>query len=193
MGRPKQHKPGTILAAALSVFRSEGVHVSTARIASVAGVSNGTLFNYFPKKQDLIDALYVSIKSELADAVGQLDSSGPIQDRMRQVWDRWFSWARTNRDAHHVMNLLHQSGLASSEAQLAGLVALRGPGAVLEEALASGLLVDLPLEYLGALVQHQLDQAVVSDLDEDRSDIAFNVLWNGITRHPNQQQVKDPS
>ena len=69
MARPKEHKPETILAAALSLFRSEGVNVSTARIAKQAGVSNGTLFNYFPTKQALIDALYVSIKTELAAAV----------------------------------------------------------------------------------------------------------------------------
>ena len=70
MNRPMQHKPEVILAAALSVFREEGVHVSTARIASAAGVSNGSLFNYFPTKQALIDDLYVWIKTDLAAAAG---------------------------------------------------------------------------------------------------------------------------
>ncbi len=184
MARPKEHQPATILTAALRLFRSEGVSVSTARIAKAAGVSNGTLFNYFPTKQALIDALYVSIKDDLAESVGVLDDHVPVESRMRQVWDRWFGWARANRDAHLVMNLLHQSGLASLEAQTIGTEALQGPIAVLDEALEGGILVDLPIDYLGALIQHQLDQAVMSELDDGQADVAFGVLWNGITRYP---------
>lgn len=184
MARPKEHKPETILAAALDVFDREGVHVSTARIATAAGVSNGTLFNYFPTKQALIDALYISIKTDLSAAVGELDPVDPIPFRLRQVWDRWFAWARQHRSAHHVVRLLHQAGLASTEAQTAGMVAVRGPIALLDEAMASGTLVDLPVSYLGALIEHQLDQAVMSELDDDQADLAFAVLWNGITQHP---------
>ena len=185
MNRPMQHRPEAILAAAMSVFVDNGVRVSTAKIAAAAGVSNGTLFNYFPTKQALIDALYVSIKTDLAAAVGDLDHSDPIERRMRQVWDCWFSWARENRDAHLVVNLLHEAGMASAEAQAAGNVAIEGPGRVLTEAKESGVLVDLPLEYLGALIQHHLDQAVASGLDDEQADRAFHVLWNGITQdHP---------
>lgn len=193
MARPKEHQPATILAAALRLFRDEGVSVSTARIAKAAGVSNGTLFNYFPTKQALIDALYISIKSGLAEAVGTLDDDVPVERRMRQVWDRWFGWARDNRDAHLVVNLLHQAGLASAEAQALGSEAVLGPGAVLDEAMASGLLVDLPIDYLSALIQHQLDQAVMSDLDDDQADVAFGVLWNGITRYASQDPTETTS
>ncbi len=190
VARPQEHQPATIVAAALSVFYTEGVQVSTARIAKAAGVSNGTLFNYFPTKQSLIDALYVSIKTDLADAAGSFDPADPLEHRMRQVWDRWFAWARANRDAHHVVNLLHQSGLASTEAQNLGTVALHGPAAVLDEAMAAGILVDLPLDYLAALIQHQLDQAVLSELNDEQADVAFAVLWNGVTRTNIQQQPK---
>jgi AcrR family transcriptional regulator len=182
VNRPKQHKPEVILAAAMSVFREEGVHVSTARIASAAGVSNGSLFNYFPTKQALIDALYISIKTDLAEAAGEFDATEPIDRRIRHVWDRWLGWARNNRDAHHVVNLLHQSGLASPEAQAAGNAAIAGPAQVLNDAQALGVFVDLPLEHIGALIQHHLDQAITSELDDRQADLAFHVLWNGITQ-----------
>ncbi len=188
VARPQEHTPEEILSAAITLFRHEGVTVSTARIAQAAGVSNGTLFNYFPTKQTLIDALYISIKNDLAEAVGTLPTDGPIQMRMRLVWDRWFSWARHHRDSHVVMNLLHQSNLASPQAQQAGTEAIEGPASVLTEAMTSGILVDLPLEYLGGLIQHQLDQAITSELDDDQAHVAFGVLWNGIT-----QQAKETS
>lgn len=168
------------------MFHQEGVSVSTARIAETAGVSNGTLFNYFPTKQALIDALYVSIKSDLAAAVGTLDDGMPVELRMRQVWDRWFGWARGHRNAHHVMNLLHQAGLASASAQAEGISAIQVPAKVLADAVSAGILVDLPIEYLAALIQHQLDQAVMSELDDEQAEVAFGVLWNGITHSPTQ-------
>jgi len=82
------HPPAEMLAAALSVFFSDGIGVSTARIAAAAGVSNGTLFHQFPTKQALIDALYLSIKTDLADTVGEFDDADPLERRMRQLWDR---------------------------------------------------------------------------------------------------------
>jgi AcrR family transcriptional regulator len=193
VNRPIQHKPEKILAASQSVFADEGVGVSTAKIATFSGVSNGTLFNYFPTKQALIDALYVSIKTNLGEAVGEFDDTEPIERRMRQVWNRWFRWASQNRDAHLVMNLLRQAGLASAEAQATGNAAILGPVRVLNQAKDSGVLVDLPLEHLAALVQHHLDQAVASELDDRQAELAFHVLWNGITEQPNTSLVKDSS
>lgn len=182
VARPHQHSPETILAAALPLFFEEGVAVSTARIAQAAGVSNGTLFNYFPTKQALIDALYVSIKTDLAEAIGTVPTGGPIESRMRRVWGRWFAWARHHRKSHAVMTLLHQAKLVSPPAQKIGASATDGPPSLLTEAMNSGLLVDLPVEYLAGLIQHQLDQAVTSELDLRQADIAFDVLWNGMTR-----------
>jgi len=186
VARPQEHTPNDILAAALTLFRDEGVSVSTARIAKAAGVSNGTLFNYFPTKQALIDALYTSIKSELAEALVTIPAEGSIEARMRLLWDRWFAWARENRSSYDVMNLLYQANLASPEAQKAGIEAIEGAASALTEAMNRGILVDLPLEYLEGLIQHQLDQAVVSELDDDQASVAFDVLWNGITRSPRE-------
>jgi AcrR family transcriptional regulator len=182
MNRPTQHTTDDILAAAMAVFAEEGVGVSTARIAAAAGVSNGTLFNYFPTKQALIDALYVWIKNDLADAMGEFDDSEPLEQRMRQVWDRWLNWARRHRSDYAVANLLHQSGLASSSAQTVSDLAMAGPTCVLSEAKETGVLVDLPLEYLGAIVQHHIDQAVRFELDDRQADLAYQVLLNGITQ-----------
>ncbi len=182
MARPKEHKPETILKAAVTVFRSEGISVSTARIAEAAGVSNGTLFNYFPTKQALVDAVYLTIKSEMAGAIGEFSPEDSLQNRMFHVWDRLLRWVRSHSDEHLVANLLGQSGLVGPQTQIEGNELFGAPLALLEEAKSAGILVDLPLEYLGALIQHQLSQATASGLNDDEAEVAFAVLWNGITR-----------
>lgn len=190
MNRPVEHKPEKILRAASSLFMADGINVSTARVAEAAGVANGTLFNHFPTKQDLIDALYVSIKTDLGGAIGVLDESDPIEDRMYLIWSRWLDWAGANREAHTVMNLLHQSGLASEKAQSEAVEALKNSVSILDEAARAGLLVDLPLDYLGAVVQHHLDQAVASALNDKQTRLAFQVLWNGIAKPSAHPQTK---
>ena len=182
MNRPTQHTKEQILAGASSLFFRKGVSVSTAEIATAAGVPNGTLFNHFPTKQALIDALYVSIKTDLATAFGDLDPTEPLELRMRQVWDRWLGWGRLHRVEYAVATLLHQSGLASADALAIGDTAMAGPSQILLEAHEVGLLVELPLDYLGSLIQLHIEQALACDLDDRQVDLAFGVLFNGITR-----------
>ena len=181
MARPIEHKPETILAAACTLFHREGVGVSTARIAAEAGVSNGTLFNYFATKQALIDALYLSIKTDLSQAIDTPDDAEPLAAQMRQIWDRWLAWARQNPERHHVVRLLNGARLASEQAQLDAMAMLHVPVNLLHQAHAHGVLVDLPVDYLGGLIEQQLDSAVLADFDPAQDDIAFAVLWNGIS------------
>jgi AcrR family transcriptional regulator len=46
-----------LLEATARVFRAEGLHATTNRIAAAAGVSVGTLYEYFPSKDALLFAL----------------------------------------------------------------------------------------------------------------------------------------
>ena len=72
-----KHKRSAIIAAAVTLIDREGVGISTARVAAEAGVSNGTLFNYFPTKQALIDSVYVEglvHVSELGEDYFQYDN-----------------------------------------------------------------------------------------------------------------------
>lgn len=150
-------------------------------MAAAAGVSNGTLFHLFPTKQALIDALYLSIKADVAGAVGTFDDSEPLEQRMRMVWVRWLGWARAHPQAHAVGNLLHGSDLVSADAVAAGYQITGAAIGLLVEAKQAGVLADLPLEYLGALTPHHLDEAVAAGLDDEQAEVAFRVLWNALT------------
>ena len=184
MSRPAKHHRDVILRAAMHLFFTEGVGVSTTKVAVAAGVSSGTLFNYFPTKQALLDALYLFIRADLARAPGSIDSRAHLKNQLRQGWDRWFTWASKNREAHAVVTLLHQSNLVSDVTRANDDATLAGPRQLLERVHSAGALVKLPIDYLTALVEQHLDQTIAFHFDKRQSALAFEVLWNGMTKKP---------
>lgn len=78
-----QQKQKHILESALSVFVKNGIHASTMQqIAKAAKVATGSLYNYFPNKEGLINALYLSIEQEVIDYVLEgYDKTQPIKAR----------------------------------------------------------------------------------------------------------------
>jgi AcrR family transcriptional regulator len=59
MPRPKTgDKRAAILRAATKTIAEDGIGASTARVAKAAAVAEGSLFRYFPDKDELLNELY---------------------------------------------------------------------------------------------------------------------------------------
>ena len=169
-----------IIAAATSLLLSDGVSVSNARIAKAAGVSNGTLFNAFPTKQDLIDAIYRSTKVAMFGAFSHPDSAPFDLAKMRASWDAYLGWARAAPNDHKVMHLLHEAGLASPEVQ-AEIDALSAPHAKpLVDALESGTIRGPNVAFVGAVIFAQIDLVIDHNLTGADEDLAFDMLCNAL-------------
>ena len=70
MARPlSEDKRTAILEAATEVVAMLGVSAPTAKIAKGAGVAEGTLFTYFANKDELLNRLYLELKTDLRDAM----------------------------------------------------------------------------------------------------------------------------
>lgn len=67
-----------LLTAAAEVFGERGVHAPLEEVARRAGVSIGTLYNRFPHRADLVDAVFVGIvRSSIAEAERHLADPDP--------------------------------------------------------------------------------------------------------------------
>jgi len=74
----KEQREAQILNAATKVFASKGFRAATTReIATVAGVSEGTIYNYFDSKYDLLIAMSQRLALE---SLQQLDQLPPQED-----------------------------------------------------------------------------------------------------------------
>lgn len=158
-----------------------GVGVSTARVAQQAGVSNGTLFNYFPTKQRLLDAVYLHLKHDVMGAIGEVDDHASNRDKLATVWRAWTGWAVEHPQRHRVMLLLNGAGVITADAADAAVNLMAPLWAILTDLDEEHQLADVPLPHIGALLQSQLELAVTSGLTPSQRERAFTMAWRSIT------------
>ncbi len=169
-----------IAEAAIHLFLSEGVGVSTAAVAKAAGVSNGTLFNAFSTKQDLIDAIYLATKTSFFRATALKDGETLDRSSVRRLWTAHLNWARAAPNHHKVKRLLLESGLASQSAQDEAN-ALAAPHVEwLAAAHASGAIRGPNVAFIGELVFFHIDLVIDQNLTEADEDMAFDMLCHAI-------------
>ncbi len=91
-GRRKEARPGELVAAALDLFVEKGFAATRAEeVAARAGVSKGTLFLYFPTKEDLFKAVVQeNIASVLQEGLEELHtftgSTAELVPYMMMTW-----------------------------------------------------------------------------------------------------------
>jgi TetR/AcrR family transcriptional regulator len=94
--RRKQDRPGELIEAALDIFVEKGFAATRVEeVAARAGVSKGTLFLYFPSKEDLFKAVVrenlVASVAQGAEDIAQFKgtSSELLEWMMLQWWHRY--------------------------------------------------------------------------------------------------------
>jgi len=98
MDQQVKDKKTAIMDAALKLFTERGFHdTSTAQISKDAGVATGTLFNYFPTKEDLINSLYFEVKGRLSRSIKEgIDAETTFQGRMKKLWSNFIRFGVNN-------------------------------------------------------------------------------------------------
>ena len=93
--RRKDARPAELLDAALALFVEKGFAATRSEeVARAAGVSKGTLYLYFPSKEELLKAviqhfLGTEIETGMAEAAA---ADGPVAEAMEQLLVTW--WTR---------------------------------------------------------------------------------------------------
>jgi len=85
---PNGHKRDAILAAAQRVFARHGYHdARTSEIAREAGVAEGTLYNYFPSREDIFLSLFEERWKSFTDRVRRRTSAlADPNDKLKSIF-----------------------------------------------------------------------------------------------------------
>ncbi len=179
-----------IINAAIQLFAEEGVGVPTAKIAKEAGVSNGTLFNYFDTKQNLIDDVCFFIAEKMAAEIFvDLDRSRDMEEIFFHVWSAYIYWAQKNLLEYKVLGLLKSSQIVSESVfkKIDNFFAVIDEN--MEQGIKDNIIKDLPLDLLSEIARGQLDATVsyiqsnkLKKADVDRfTRISFEIYVKGIS------------
>ncbi len=184
MARPKsEDKRNAILAAAVRIIATQGLGAPTASIAGEAGVSNGSLFTYFATKADLLNQLYVELKSEMAAvAMKGVAAEGDIRAQMSRLWSQWLHWATACPEKRLALARLGVSADISPESHQAAHRAMSGVAGLLERSREKGPMRDLPLPFVSALMSAIADTTIDFMITnpsaaEEQCEAAFDALW----------------
>ncbi|MDG3442364.1 TetR/AcrR family transcriptional regulator [Nitrospirillum amazonense] len=189
MARPKsEEKRDAILAAAVQVIADQGLGAPTARIASLAGVAEGTLFTYFATKDLLLNQLYLALKAELRDAMmAAYPADGPLRDRVRHIWDRYVDWGVRGPAKRRAMAQLMVSDRLTPETRALGSEGFARIDGVVREGVAQGLMRDQPPDFVAAILTSLAETTMdfilrQPDSAERYRAAGFDALWNALSR-----------
>jgi TetR/AcrR family transcriptional regulator, repressor of fatR-cypB operon len=154
--RPTTDKRAALLAAAKRLIARSGLHATpTAAVAREAGVAAGTLFLYFPNKDALINALYLELLEEqyraAAPDAATLDPAAPPSAQLWHSWQGLARWYLEHRDASRALHQCKTSGVLTAETRAAEQRAREEGLERFREAIARGVLRDLPSSAFWAL------------------------------------------
>lgn len=184
MARPKsEDKREAIIAAGIQVFAAQGLSAPTAIIAREAGVANGSLFNYFQTKAELLNQLYLELKTEMASvSLNGLPTESDLKQQLFYMWSRWLDWATSYPDKRRTLTYLGVSDEITLESHQAGNQAMAGIARLLERSRENGPMRHSPLGFVVALMT-ALAEATINYIVQDPANAekhcqaGFDAMW----------------
>ncbi|TDY64398.1 TetR family transcriptional regulator [Algibacter lectus] len=115
------NKKESILLAALSLLTEKGVHnTPMSAIAKAAGTGMGTIYNYFPNKELLINEIYVNIKESEKSVFIDFSLEKPIKSQFENYFSSIIDFFINNPSYFKFMEQLQASPIITDESRAVG-------------------------------------------------------------------------
>jgi AcrR family transcriptional regulator len=187
--KPSPDRRAEFLRSALKLFAANGEqNTSTAAIARAAGTAAGTLFLYFPTKQDLVRELILQIGREQSDHIKSLLAPTlSVRETFLTIWVGSIHWFLENMDAYHYYRQVRDSGLVEAAVVQESNQYFSYYYDAIQKGLAQGRIKPYPIEMIGGILYQDIN-AVMGLIDaqadpakrEEYIRSGFEIFWGGI-------------
>jgi AcrR family transcriptional regulator len=177
------------LQAALKLFVQKGVqNTSTAAIARQAGTAAGTLFLYFPTKQDLINELVMEVvKAQSKHTQHAISPDLSAKGLFFAIWESSIRWFLQNLEAYEYIQQVRDSGIIPDEIIEQTNHHFEYYYTAIQKGLEEVAIKPYPIELVGEM----LYRAIVAVMNlikvqpslhrqEEYIRYGFEIFWNGI-------------
>jgi AcrR family transcriptional regulator len=183
-------KQTAILKATLELISENGFHgTPMSLVAQEAGVGVGTIYRYFSGKEELINALYLHVKTHLTQALlAGYDESLPIRTRFNKIW---FNLAHYYLDHPKELRFLEQyakSPYINKSTKIEGDQIWQPLLAFIRYAQEQQVVKNIPFEILLSMVHGPIVSLVMFHLTEDfvlddaTLSMAADAAWDAVKR-----------
>ncbi len=183
--KTRRTKRDAILRTVLRLVRDNGFHgVPISEVAAKSNVATGTIYHYFASKEDMINALFASIREKmgaaLADGVG---GTTGYRERFRLMWMNLYRYFTANPDEFRFLQQYQHSPFISKSTheKVAGFY--QAAGDLLKLGMAEGHLrpmdetLLLNSVYYSAVAAAETALQVRGGLSEVQVDTAEKCCW----------------
>lgn len=181
-------KRNDILKATLTLIVQHDLdQTSMDMIAREARVGMGTIYNYFPSKEELVNGLYHELKQKVVDAVLRDHSpQAPLREQFFGVWRNMFRFYLANPDVFQFLEQYSYSPIITPESKELGWKLWEAPIKMIEQARAQQIVKDLPTDMLVLIANSPIYNLVREhirgriQLDDTQIEVAIAACWDAI-------------
>lgn len=185
MARPKSdEKRAAILAAATRTIVAQGLGAPTMGIARAAGIANGSLFTYFETKTELLNQLYLELKTEMAQAaMRDLPLEAGLREQSFQMWRNWTHWAVAFPEKRRALAQLNVSDEITPATRAAGHQVMSGLRGLLERCREGGPMSHHPMSFV-LMLMNSVAEGTMDFMTQDPAHAeqycaaGFEALWH---------------
>lgn len=179
-------KRDAILNAALEILVVKGVHnTPMSEVAKAAGTGMGTIYNYFPNKDLLINEIYLVIKAKEEKLFLEVNTGQPVKTQFENYLTVIIEFFLLNPSYFNFLQQLEASPIISTENREKGSRSVEMVARLLEngqqERIIKGINIDDILTFIGGAISSYLKRHLNSSEDK-RSSLVDHVqmVWDGI-------------
>jgi AcrR family transcriptional regulator len=182
-------KRDRFLSSALKLFVAKGVqNTSTAAIAKEAGTAAGTLFLYFPTKQDLIDELVLNVIREQSKTIqSKLEPTLSARETFLTIWDGTIRWFTDNMEVYKYIQQVRDSGVISEAVIQESNESFDYYYVAIQKGLAENSIMPYPIELIGEMLYREIIAVmnlISTQPDPEKQEeyirLGFDIFWNGV-------------
>lgn len=156
-------------------------------VAKEAGIATGTLYIYYPSKEDLINELFVVTKKEIADVMlSPYNQAETFYQTFKKMWLAYFEFCHQNPEKMLFVEQFLYSGLISEQNIAITNRYFEPLNEFLNNAQKQAIIKAIDAEILKAHMQGAIHE-MVKWLEKNKQNIEgtlmdrlFELTWNGI-------------
>jgi AcrR family transcriptional regulator len=189
MARDKDDKKiEAIYSATLQIVLQSGFSgLKMPDIAKAAGLATGTLYIYFKNKEDLVNTLYLQLKSrKMKGLFSQYDPSVPFRSCFRQLWYAYFKLNLVNLQEAVFLEQYFRSPYLQNEVKLQEKQLFLPIYELLDRGKKEQIIKNLDSELLLVQLTGPIHEMTRLSYSEDFSitdavlEQAFQMAWDGL-------------